>query len=180
MVKIIDSRPWTPEERQECIRLANESFSGSEIAAKLNRKRNSVIGYLHRAGVPLQGHTRNKPVQKKVHIPKPKIIVRPKTPSPKVVAPYVPPPEKPLPEIKPNSRGKYGPTPFIDGRFDQCQWVTHIATNSRPAIICGEAVKRIGCRWCAEHYDIVYIPRSAHKRVIGAMEYGWKGPSVKK
>jgi len=180
MVKITSNRPWLLEERQQCIEMANAGFSGSEIAAKLDRPRNAVIGLLHRAGVPLLGHLRNKDVPKKVQVPKPRIIVRAKTPKPKVVAHYVPEPEQPLPDIKPIVRSEYGPTSFTDGRYDQCQWVSHVATNDRPAIICGQAVKKIGCRWCAEHYDIVYIPRSAHKRVIGAMEYGWKGPSARK
>jgi len=166
--------PWTSADREKCLRLAMDGCSGSEIAKELGRPRNAIIGILHRAGVPLLGHLRAKAEKppRAPSLPKPRARVKPPTSLPKPPQPLKP--EPPMPEIKPKKRGEYGPTSFTETRLDQCMWVTHASRNNNRAIVCGEAVKKIGCRWCAEHYSIVYLPPSDRKQAVRAMDYGAK------
>jgi hypothetical protein len=154
---------WTDEERRICIELAKEGWSGSQIAARVGRKKNSVVGFLFRAGVRLLGNVNKTPKDPSAKPPRKRKPFSPAVRAEEIVVPI----------IKPERREGFGPVPFIEGRFDQCQWITEDSTKTTPAMICGEAVTKFGCRWCKEHYDIVFVPRSAHKKIVGQMDYAW-------
>jgi hypothetical protein len=167
------NRPWTEDEKVRCVELARSGLSGSQIAAQLGRRRNSIVGFLFRKKVPLMGNSNVKSdAPKKTRKPRHKQ-------SP--VHPFGLPPSEPkpptiveLPVIKPKKTEGYGPSSMLHARPDQCKWVIEEATDGKRAIYCGEPIKKEGCSWCLDHYKIVYIPRSEHKKVIGAFEFGWK------
>ena len=162
---------WSKVDREKCFQLARDGLSGSEIGRILNRPRNSIIGALHRAGIPLTGHLREKPERVARTPPKPRIRVKSKPVISKPKPPQPLKPEPPIPDVKAKQRGEYGPTSFTDTRLDQCMWVTHASRDNNRAIVCGEAVKKIGCRWCSEHYAIVYLPPLERKKTIKSMDY---------
>ena len=167
------NRPWTEDEKIRCIELARSGLSGSQIAARLGRRRNSIVGFLFRKKVPLMGNTKANPnAPKKTRKPRHKQVP---------MHPFGLPPSEPkpptiveMPIIKPKKTEGYGQASILDARNDQCKWVVKDATNERMAIYCGEPVKKEGCSWCIDHYKIVFIPRSEHKRVIGAFDFAWK------
>lgn len=162
---------WTQAERDKCIELAKEGWSSTSIGARIGRKRNSVIGFLFRSGVPLMG---NKNLPPKVTTKKERVGPRAR------VKPFNPVITHPQPEpeltssIKQPVKSGYGYTKFVDGRFDQCQWIVQTATVDKPTMICGDPVKNFGCRWCKDHYRIVYVPRTDQKKLVPIAEFNWK------
>jgi len=173
MGRQIENRPWTEEEREKCIALAKEGLSGSRIAAILNRRRNSIVGFLFRRKVPLMGNTKtNSDAPKK---PKPTFPRASKPKEKSVEGVSKPPTMIVLPIIKPKKTEGYGPVSMLYVRPDQCKWVIDEATNDSRAIYCGEPIKKEGCSWCADHYKIVFVPRSEMRRPDSKPNYnGWK------
>ena len=153
---------WKPEEAEIAIRMFKDGKAASEIGMVLHKSRSAVMGFLHRQGVKRGVQVKNvnqRPAKKN----KPSV-------------PFVKSTEKPLDNIlvfPANPKGApMGRTPFLKAGPYQCRWVT----ESSPAFICGEEVVRPGCSWCAEHYAIVFIPRSETRKVANAYEFGWKKP----
>jgi len=162
-------RTWTEEEKQKCIELAESGLSGGQIAVILKRPRNSIVGFLFRRKVALNGgrkRSSSKPHQK---ISENKRVVQRRPPQPPK------PKEEPVPVSMPIVRPEgYKPVRFLDSRFGQCMWIMDETVPIKDRMICGEPTKDATCSWCKEHFPVVFIPRSQHKRVIKAFDYGFK------
>jgi hypothetical protein len=147
---------WTVEERATAMQLAKKGATAAAIGAAIGRTRNSVIGWLHRAGLGLQGkptpkrptRTLTKPVERRA---------KPKPPArPRFAAGYAymtganPMPPAPLPKREPlPPLGN-----LMTATATQCRWI-----DTAPAI-CGRDTKS-GSSYCPHHHSIVYVRKGA-------------------
>ena len=147
---------WTVQERATAMQLAKKGATAAAIGAAIGRTRNSVIGWLHRAGLGLKG----KPTPKRPSRALIKPVERrakPKPPAqPRYAAGYAymtgasPMPPAPLP--------KREPLPplgdLLTATANQCRWI-----DTAPAI-CGRDTKA-GSSYCPHHHSIVYVRKGA-------------------
>lgn len=147
---------WTVEERATAMQLAKKGATAAAIGAAIGRTRNSVIGWLHRAGLGLQG----KPTPKRPSRALTKPVERrakPKPPArPRFAAGYAymtganPMPPAPLPKREPLlPLGN-----LMTATATQCRWI-----DTAPAI-CGRDTKA-GSSYCPHHHSIVYVRKGA-------------------
>jgi len=174
---------WTEEEITTLKRLVDEDKSTRQIAGVLGRSRNSVIGKIHRLGLPMRkpGGTKAAPPAE-LAIPKPKRAVEPKAP-------------KAAKESKPAAEKLEGPAfpsnmplddrlklAFTDRAPDgsrgvpirdlqrerQCVWpigdLEAIATR-----FCG--MERAHGSYCAHHGRIAYTPPKPSTNSVARSEY---------
>ena len=151
------SRPWTEEERAVLIELANGGATASQAAKKLNRSKNSVLGFANRQ---FGGFTVVKPVKlRPLHVaPKKEKKGRKDGLSPtgrstkalpvELVEALIPKPE-PLPEVKPVRMLKMG-------RF-QCRYIVSDKPKDHNPLMCGAPVVGLGS-WCEAHRKLVFSP----------------------
>lgn len=151
------SRPWTEEERAVLIELANGGATASEAAKKLNRSKNSVLGFANRqfGGFTVVKPTKLAPlhvVPKKEKKPR-KDGLSPTGRSTKalpveLVEALIPKPE-PLPQVD--------PVPMMDaGRF-QCRYIVSDIPKDPNPLVCGAPVQGMKS-WCPTHYRMVFNP----------------------
>jgi len=134
---------WSQQHRDTAIQMANEGYTGSQIAAKIKRSRNAVIGFLHRQGIKL-GKTNEH------HKPKAKPVTPRKRPSrPKVVVL-----EKPL---------KINDITFLSSRLFQCKFITTEDPDPWKTMCCGKETQ--SGSWCNYHRAIVFKPREIRPHV---------------
>ena len=147
---------WTVEERATAMQLAKTGATAAAIGAAIGRTRNSVIGWLHRAGLGLKG----KPTPKRPSRALTKPVERrakPKSPArPRFAAGYAymtganPMPPAPLPKREPlPPLGN-----LMTATATQCRWI-----DTAPAI-CGRDTKA-GSSYCPHHHSIVYVRKGA-------------------
>lgn len=134
---MIKSVIWSPKERDTAIQMAQEGYTGSQIAQHLKRSRNSVIGFLHRSKIDL-GKTN------KAHRPRP-VVSKPKPPpsKPKAVQTEIP--------IVSNE------IPLMEARMFQCKFITKENINPFQIMCCG--AETVYKSWCSKHFKIVFRPR---------------------
>ena len=156
------SRPWTEEERAVLIELANGGATASEAAKKLNRSKNSVIGFANRQ---FGGFTVVKPVKlRPLHVaPKKEKKGRKDGLSPtgrstktqpiEIIEALIQKPE-PLPEVKPIRMLKAG-------RF-QCRYIVSDKPKDHNPLMCGAPVQGLGS-WCPTHRKMIFSPAPSRK-----------------
>jgi hypothetical protein len=147
---------WTVEERATAMQLAKKGATAAAIGAAIGRTRNSVIGWLHRAGLGLQGkptpkrpsRALTKPVERRAKLKPPA--------QPRFAAGYAymtganPMPPAPLPKREPlPPLGN-----LMTATANQCRWI-----DTAPAI-CGRDTKA-GSSYCPHHHSIVYVRKGA-------------------
>ena len=152
------SRPWTEEERAVLIELANGGATASEAAKKLNRSKNSVLGFANRQ---FGGFTVVKPVVlKPLHVRPKKKVAKPrrdglsptgrstKSMPPEIIEEMLPPPE-PLPNVEPVRMLELG-------RF-QCRYIVSDVRKDPNPLMCSAPVEG-SSSWCPYHKKVVFNP----------------------
>lgn len=147
---------WTVQERATAMQLAKKGATAAAIGAAIGRTRNSVIGWLHRAGLKLKGAAPPKPPAPVLTRPVER-RAKPKPPTqPRYAAGYAymtgadPTPPAPLPKREPlPPLGN-----LMTATANQCRWI-----DTAPAI-CGRATKT-GASYCPHHHAIVYHKKGA-------------------
>ena len=158
----MNSRPWTEEERAVLMELVRAGATASQVAKKLQRSKNSVLGFSNRQ---FGGYRVVKPVElKPLHVPQ--TVQKPrkdglsptgrstKTLPPDVVEALIPE-AAPLPDVKPKRMMKIG-------RFECRYIVSNIPKDPNP-LMCSAPVKGTGS-WCAHHHSMVFNPVPPKKR----------------
>lgn len=131
---MIKSVIWSQKERDTAIQMAGDGYTARQIAEKLKRSKNSIIGFLHRNKIQLR--TTNKYHKPKNVAPKPR-------PIPKLVQP-----EKPI-EIKHVS--------LMEVRTFQCRYIVQESRDPWQVLCCG--AETIYKSWCKAHHKIVFRPK---------------------
>lgn len=134
---------WSQQHRDTAIQMANEGYTASQIAAKIKRSRNSVIGFLHRHKIKLG-------IINKHHKPKN----------------LPPPPRKPRPVKKvvfPEKPIDINPIPFLSSRMFQCKFIIKEDTDPWKTMCCGKPTQTGS--WCNYHRTIVFKPRETRQNV---------------
>jgi hypothetical protein len=150
------SRPWTEEERAVLMELAKAGVTASVVARKLQRSKNSVLGFANRQ---FGGYGMVKPTElKPLHVPKKPQHPRKdglsptgrslKSLPPEEVDAVITPPE-PAPESKPVRMMQIG-------RF-QCRYIVSDVRKDPNPLMCGSPVKGLKS-WCPYHYRLVFNP----------------------
>lgn len=152
----MNERPWTEEERAVLMDLAQAGSTATQVAARLNRSKGSVLGFAHRQ---FGGFSVVKPIKlKPLHVPKKvqkgrKDGLSPTGRSTKSLPPEildtVMPKFEALPDVKPKRM-------FKVGRFECKYIVSEIPKDPNPWM-CGAPVKGTGS-WCPYHHSRVFNP----------------------
>lgn len=121
---------WTNKEKETAKALCLSGETAQSISEKLNRSRNSVIGFLHRSGLTL-----GKAKRKYKKVIKHKVI-------PEI--------HKPIEE----AFSKFS-VRLLEARYRHCRFIREIADNPAETMICGARTQE-GKSWCLEHHSIVY------------------------
>lgn len=144
---------WSIQDQATAQRMAKEGATAALIAATIGRTRNSVIGWLNRAGLGLSG----KPKKDRPSRAKPVVERRAKPkapPRPRFAAGYAyMTGANPMPPMKLPKRAPLPPLGnLMTATSKQCRWI-----DEAPAI-CGRDVKH-GSSYCAHHHAIVYVKK---------------------
>ena len=138
--KFVTSAIW-PDKHKEILReMHGKGATALEIAIKLNRTRNSIIGFIHRSGL-----SNSRPKKQ----PPPKVERKPQVAKPAPVHKLFP---KPIVEVeKPKSTDG---VLFIFATNRNCKYIpgNPDGANTR---ICGKR-SMAGKSWCPEHFALVY------------------------
>ena len=136
--RFITSVIW-PDKHKEILREMHAAGATAlEIAIKLGRTRNSVIGFIHRSG--LSQPRAKKPANR---VPKPPQQLKPKEPKKLFTKPII---EVDIP--KQNSL-------FIFTNKRQCKYIASEPDGLKTRV-CGNRTIE-GTSWCFEHHALVYI-----------------------
>lgn len=157
---------WTERQGKTAKEMAVKGYTASQIASVVKKTRNAVIGYLSRNKMkigevrdvvpakkpnsqPIVKYKRTGVIHKKIE------FLRSQPPDSEKIVP------KPLPVqayFAPKENGVG--VPFLKASKGQCRFVV----QERPAFICGEPTKSIGCSWCEKHYEIVFTKPEPRQR----------------
>lgn len=138
--KFVTSAIW-PDKHKEILREMHEKGHTSlEIAIKLNRTRNSVIGFIHRSGL-------SQPRVKKAanRIPKRPQELKPKPPKQIFI--------KPIIEVDTPKKT----TLFIFTNNRHCKYISD-EPKGLETRVCGNKTIS-GTSWCFEHHELVYTKK---------------------
>lgn len=149
----IKSTLWSMQDQATAQRMAAEGATAAVIAATLGRTRNSVIGWLNRAGLGLLGKPKkDRPSRAKPAVErraKPKAPPRPRY---SVAFPYMTG-ANPMPPMRLPKREPLPPLgDLMTATATQCRWI-----DEAPAI-CGRDIK-LGSSYCPHHHAIVYVKK---------------------
>lgn len=151
------NRPWTEEERAVLHKLALDGISANQAARKLNRSKNSVLGFAMRQ-FGGYGMVRVKPpTLKPMHVAKPKASRKDNlSPSGRSLKrkdegeiQVLITPVEPLPDVKPVRMLKIGRL--------QCKYIVSNVPRDHNPLMCGAPVKGTGS-WCPHHHRLVFNP----------------------
>jgi len=141
---LIKSVIWKSAEKERCIQMHMNGATAREIGIAISRSRNSVIGFLNRAG-----YARPKATKPKVEeLPKPKERVKSATViriNPITKGAFVPKPEPIIP---------HNTVPLIERDMTyQCAWIVG-SVNGGNSRCCGQMIYRKSL--CKAHHDVAY------------------------
>ena len=144
---LIKSVIWKSAEKERCIQMHMNGATAREIGIAISRSRNSVIGFLNRAG-----YARPKATKPKVEeLPKPKERVKSATViriNPITKGAFVPKPEPIIPRDT---------VPLIERDMTcQCAWIIG-SVNGGNSRCCGQIIYRRSL--CKTHHDVAYERR---------------------
>ena len=144
---LIKSVIWKSAEKERCIQMHMNGATAREIGIAISRSRNSVIGFLNRAG-----YARPKATKPKVEeLPKPKERVKSATViriNPITKGAFVPKPEPIIP---------HDTVPLIERDMTyQCAWIVG-SVNGGNSRCCGQMIYRKSL--CKAHHDVAYERR---------------------
>lgn len=146
----IKSTLWSIKEQDTARRMAAGGATAALIAATIGRTRNSVIGWLNRAGLGLSG----KPKKPRPSRAKPKVERRAKPkapPRPRYALNPFPMGAQPMPPLPLPKRTPLPPLgDLMTATATQCRWI-----DTAPAI-CARRTQD-GSSYCQHHHAIVYI-----------------------
>ena len=125
---------WSQHERDTAKQMALNGYTARQIAEKLKRSKNSIIGFLHRNKIQLSATN-------KYH--KPKNVAPKPRPKPKLVQQ-----EKPI-EIKHVS--------LMEVRTFQCRYIMQESKDPWQVLCCG--AETIYKSWCKKHFKVVFRPK---------------------
>ena len=132
--KFVTSAIWPDKHKEILKEMHSKGATALEIAIKLNRTRNSVIGFIHRAGLS-KPKTPKQPAQPK----QPKVKAKPK---PLFIKPII---QIDIPKQT---------TLFVFTNKRQCKYIEGEA-NGIDTRVCGNRTIE-GTSWCFEHHALVY------------------------
>ena len=132
--RFITSAIWPDKHKDILKEMHAAGATALEIAIKLGRTRNSVIGFIHRAGL-----ARPKPVKQPAQPKQPKPKAKPK---PLFIKPII---EIDIPKQT---------TLFVFTSKRQCKYIEGEA-NGIDTRVCGNRTIE-GTSWCFEHHALVY------------------------
>jgi hypothetical protein len=137
--RFVTSAIWPDEHRKILLEMHEKGATILDIAVKLNRTKNSIIGYIHRAG--LSNSRPKKPAQR---VPRKPQVIETKPVKQLFVQPIV--------EVKPPQQTTGVLFVYTNNR--QCKWVEGepVGENTR---VCGKRTM-FGKSWCPEHFTLVY------------------------
>jgi hypothetical protein len=144
---LIKSVIWKSAEKERCIQMHMNGATAREIGIAISRSRNSVIGFLNRAG-----YARPRVVKPKVEaLPKPKERVKSATViriNPITKGAFVPKPEPILVHYT---------VPLIERDMTyECAWIIG-EVNGGNSRCCGQVIYRKSL--CKAHHDVAYERR---------------------
>lgn len=148
---------WTPEEDEALLAASAKGLSCQQIADKLGRQRNGVIGRLHRLR-----HAGKAPlpvILTAMEAPQQIVVPPPKPPAPK---PKPAPPPKPAPapaREEPATAPEPRHAVITDLAAGECRFSTKSVGRSH--FFCGAKVAEPGEVWCGFHRGLVYQNRTA-------------------
>jgi hypothetical protein len=137
--RFVTSAIWPDEHRRILLEMHQKGCSILEIAVRLNRTKNSIIGYIHRAGL-----SNSRPKKQANRVPRAPQVIQEKPAKPLFVQPIV--------EVKPPEQTKGVLFVFTSNR--QCKWVVG-EPNAEHTRVCGKRTLE-GKSWCYEHHALVY------------------------
>jgi hypothetical protein len=137
--KFVTSAIWPDEHRRILLEMHEKGATILDIAIKLNRTKNSIIGYIHRAG--LSNSRPKKPAQR---VPRKPQVVEEKP----VKQLFI----KHIIEVQPPKQTTGVLFVYTNNR--QCKWVQG-ESNAENTRVCGKR-SMSGKSWCAEHFALVY------------------------
>jgi GcrA cell cycle regulator len=148
---------WTADRTERLKKLWADGVSGSEIGEELHCSRNSVIGKVHRLGLPERAkHPKPGPKPGKPRTPKPGRLTVKGTGF--VAKLFAQPSPAPLIEAPPLIVD--GPQPgrcsILDLTSTTCRWIVGDSKKPLEAIYCG--VEPWGCGYCATHLRRALTP----------------------
>lgn len=144
---------WSIQDQATAQRMAKEGATAALIAATIGRTRNSVIGWLNRAGLGLMG----KPKKERPSRAKPAVERRakPKPVRPRYALSPFPSGANPLPPLPLPKRTPLPPLgDLMTATATQCRWI-----DTAPAI-CARKVRH-GSSYCPHHHAIVYVRKAS-------------------
>jgi len=136
--KFVTSAIWPDEHRRILLEMHEKGATILDIAIKLNRTKNSIVGYIHRAGL---SNTRPKKTVVKIQR-KPQTIQ-------KNLDNFL---AQPIVEVQPPKQTTG--VLFVYTNNCQCKWVQG-EPNAENTRVCGKR-SMAGKSWCAEHFALVY------------------------
>lgn len=157
---------WTEQQGKIAKQLCREGKTAAEIGIEVGKTRNAVIGYLNRNGIRMSEAKdivpkKNLGIQPIVKIRKIGVIHK----KIKFLQDQPPDSEKIVPKplrlqayFAPKENGMG--VPFLKASEGQCRFIV----QERPAFVCGEPTKHIGCSWCEKHYEIVFTKPEPRNR----------------
>jgi hypothetical protein len=137
--KFVTSAIWPDEHRRILLEMHEKGATILDIAIKLNRTKNSIIGYIHRAGL-----SNSRPKKPALRVPRKPQVVEEKP----VKQLFV----KPIIEVQPPKQTTGVLFVYTNNR--QCKWVQG-EPNAENTRVCGKR-SMAGKSWCAEHFALVY------------------------
>ena len=160
---MIKSVIWKSAEKERCIQMHMNGATAREIGIAISRSRNSVIGFLNRAG-----YARSRVVKPKVEaLPKPKERVKSATViriNPVTKGAFVPKPEPILVHYT---------VPLIERNMTyQCAWIIG-EVNGGNSRCCGQVIYRKSL--CEAHHDVAYERQNLRGARIRGRYYRHKG-----
>jgi hypothetical protein len=148
------SNPWS-EDHKNILREFWESEAPSQIATRVGKTRNAVIGMAWRLGLKPKARSGGGNQRDKT---RPRIRVKEWIPlwqfAPRPLETQQPP--APVPSLPP-----IAPIPFLDSTYSQCKAVVDGKGPDGLALVCGQPIQE-GTRysWCREHHaKYTYIRR---------------------
>ena len=135
--RFVTSAIW-PDKHKEILREMHAAgHTALDIAIKLNRTRNSVIGFIHRSGL-----SNSRPKKPAIKTPKPPQQLKPKQPKKIFIKPII---EVDMPKHT---------TLFVFTNNRHCKYIAD-EPNGIDTRVCGSRTVE-GTSWCFEHHALVY------------------------
>jgi hypothetical protein len=156
------NRPFTNKEHDKLLEMWRAGLPASEIAATLDRTRNSILGYIFRV---------RKDMPELQRMPTPQRKKSTTNSLRKLNLPMVPK-AKPIPIVQKNI---YTPIvdevappngiSLLDTAYGQCRYILNTSRNVHDVKCCGRLVYN-NSSWCPQHYAEVFTERTyPEKRV---------------